>query len=124
MADQTPDQLTATMLRKELYVVTTTPARSPEIQKQLSAHLDYQISLEKEGKMFGAGPLYDEGEKIPTGGMIVIRASNFEEARKIADADPLHQQCLRKYTIRKWLLNEGSMTFTVRYSDQSVVVED
>ncbi len=123
MSGKTPEELTASFLRQELYIITTTPARAEGTQEMLPAHLDYQIRLEREGKMFGAGPFYDEGEDKPSGGCIIVRAESFEEARKLADQDPMHANNLRSYTIRKWLLNEGSMTFTVRYSDQSVVVE-
>lgn len=121
MAQSVPDQLTSEMLRKELYVVTTKPARSPEIQEMLPQHLDYQVSLEREGKLFGAGPIWDESGDIPVGGMIILYAETFEQAREIAENDPLHKNGLRQFTIRKWMLNEGSVTFTVRYSDRSVV---
>ena len=124
MTDKTPDQLTAAMLRKEFYVVTTTPARSPEIAKLLPEHLDYQVRLEREGKLFGAGPFYEEGDDVPAGGMIILRARSAAEARQIADADPFHKAGLRKYTLRKWMMNEGAMTLTIRYSDQSVVIAD
>jgi uncharacterized protein len=124
MTDKTPDQLTAAMLRKEFYVVTTTPARSPEIAKLLPEHLDYQVRLEREGKLFGAGPFYEEGDDVPSGGMIILRAQSAAEARQIADADPFHKAGLRTYTLRKWMMNEGAMTLTIRYSDQSVVIAD
>ncbi|MCO6410842.1 YciI family protein [Hoeflea alexandrii] len=124
MTDKTPDQLTANMLRKEFYVVTTTPARSPEIAKLLPEHLDYQVRLEREGKLFGAGPFYEEGDDVPSGGMIILRAQSAAEAREIADADPFHKAGLRTYTLRKWMMNEGAITLTIRYSDQSVVIAD
>lgn len=124
MTDKTPDQLTAAMLRKEFYMVTTTPARSPEIAKLLPEHLDYQVRLEREGKLFGAGPFYEEGDDVPSGGMIILRARSAAEARQIADADPFHKAGLRTYTLRKWMMNEGAMTLTIRYSDQSVVIAD
>lgn len=124
MTDTTPDQLTANMLRKEFYVVTTTPARSPEIAKLLPEHLDYQVRLEREGKLFGAGPFYEEGDDVPSGGMIILRAQSAAEAREIADADPFHKAGLRTYTLRKWMMNEGAITLTIRYSDQSVVIAD
>lgn len=120
MEKETPEVLTKSMLNKELYVITTKPARSKEIQKMLKKHLEYQVSIEKEGKLFGAGPIWDENGEIPIGGMIIVYADSFENARRIADADPLHSLGLRKYNIQKWLLNEGSMTFTVRLSDQSI----
>lgn len=124
MNDKTPDQLTAAMLRKEFYVVTTTPARSPEIAKLLPEHLEYQVRLEREGKLFGAGPFYEEGDDVPSGGLIILRAKSAAEAREIADADPFHKAGLRTYTLRKWMMNEGAMTLTIRYSDQSVVISD
>lgn len=124
MTDKTPDQLTAAMLRREFYVVTTTPARSPEIARLLPEHLDYQVRLEREGKLFGAGPFYEEGDDVPSGGMIILRAQSAAEARQIADADPFHKAGLRTYTLRKWMMNEGAMTLTIRYSDQSVVIAD
>ena len=122
MTPKTPDELTATMLRQSLYVIRTFPARGPGTAEMLPAHLDYQISLERDGRMFGAGPIDEEGEDKPSGGMIIVRAAGFDEARQIADADPMHADNLRTYTIERWLLNEGSMTFTVRYSDQTAII--
>lgn len=121
---KTPEELTESMLRKELYLITTTPARAEGTQEMLPAHLEYQIRLEREGKLYGAGPFYNEGESKPSGGLIILRAKSYEEARSIADADPMHSNNLRTYSVKKWLLNEGAMTFTVRFSDQSVVVEE
>jgi uncharacterized protein YciI len=124
MSAQTPEQLTATMLGKELYIVTTTPARAPGTQELLPKHLEYQIQMERDGKLFGAGPFFEEDEDTPSGGTIILRASSFAEARALADADPFHAAGLRTYTIRKWKLNEGAITMTVRFSDQSVVIAD
>ena len=86
----------------------------------LKKHLECQVSIEREGTLFGAGPIWDENGEISIGGMIIVYADSFESARRIADADPLHSLGLRKYNIQKWLLNEDSMTFTVRLSDQSI----
>ena len=49
--------------------------------------------------------------------MIIVRAASLDEARAIADADPMHSSGVRRYRIRPWLLNEGSYTVTVRYSE-------
>lgn len=124
MSEPTPEELTAKMLSKAFYVVTTTPARGPGIHEVLPEHLTYQVKLEREGKLFGAGPLFNDGEDIPYGGMIILRAASFDEARALADGDPFHAKGLRSYTIRKWRMNEGAMTMTIRFSDQSVVITD
>lgn len=115
-----PEDLYANMLRQTLYVITTTPARGPGMQEVLPAHLDYQIKMERDGILFGAGPLFTEGETVPYGGMIIVRAKDEAEAR--AHADPFHAAGLRHYTLTRWMLNEGAMTFTLRYSDQTAVI--
>lgn len=108
------------MLRKRLWVVITKAVTPPEaLSKLLEAHLQHQIRLEKEGIMFGAGPL-SHPDGTPTGtGMIIIRAENEAEARRIADQDPFHSSGLRTYTLQQWSLNEGRVTITVDFSDQS-----
>ncbi|TCS61876.1 hypothetical protein EDD52_11050 [Primorskyibacter sedentarius] len=123
MTTTKPEDLYATMLRKTLYVITTTPARGPGMQEKLAAHLDYQIRMERDGILFGAGPLFREGESVPYGGMIILRARDEAEARAHADADPFHAAGLRQYTLTRWMLNEGAMTLTVRYSDQTAVID-
>jgi hypothetical protein len=123
MSDQPSNvhPLTAKMLGKEMYLVVTKPVRSPDITDALlHAHLENQIDLERRGIMFAAGPLYPRGSDKPEAGMYVLRASSFEEAAALADADPLHKAGVRSYTLQKWRINEGSMTITVNYSDQSV----
>jgi uncharacterized protein YciI len=114
---------TTKFLGKEMYLVVTRPVRSPEIEKRLKDHLDHQVELEKRGIMFAAGPLYPRGSDVPEAGMFVLRAKSFEEADAIAKEDPLHKAGLRTYTIQKWRLNEGRITVTVDFSDQTMQIE-
>lgn len=106
----------------ELYVVESTPAAEPEdVKENLPAHLAYQQSLENEGSLAFAGPLSDEtGEQMQGMGLIVYRASSMLDARQMADADPMHQSGARRYTLRKWLINEGSLSLNVGLSTNSV----
>lgn len=108
------------MLRKRLWVVITKAvAPREELDKMLEAHLHHHVRIEKEGILFGAGPL-SNADGSPTGtGMIIIRTENEAEARRIADQDPFHAKGLRTYTLQRWSLNEGRITLTVDYSDQS-----
>lgn len=125
MPDQPSDvhPMTTRFLGKEVYVAVTRPVRSEQItDDKLQEHLASQISLEKRGIMFAAGPLFGPDSDRPEAGMFVIRASSFEEARAILDEDPLHKAGLRQYTLHKWRINEGSYTVTVNYSDQSVAI--
>jgi hypothetical protein len=114
---------TKNFLGKEMYLVVTRPVRSPEIEKRLMDHLNHQVELEKRGIMFAAGPLYPRGSDMPEAGMFVLRASSFEEADAIAKEDLLHKAGLRTYTIQKWRVNEGRITVTVDFSDQTMKID-
>ena len=111
------------MFQKNLCVIFTRPvAPREEIKKLLPQHLARQVELEKEGIPFAAGPMEPQEEGKPRTGMIIIRASAFEEAEKIAKADPFHASGLREYELWNWPMNEGSFTVTLNYSDQSATV--
>jgi uncharacterized protein len=51
--------------------------------------------------------------------MIIIRASNSDEARRIADRDPMHAAGVRTYTLYQWSMNEGRLSITLDFSDRS-----
>jgi uncharacterized protein len=112
------------MLQKQLYVVFTKPVSGMgPVMAQLSVHLEYQMKLERDGIMFGAGPFWtDDEQKWEGEGMVVIRAKSIAEARAIAAADPMHSSGARSYTVRPWLLNEGTLTLQVNYSSGKVNV--
>lgn len=115
--------LTKDMLGMDLYVIFTRPSGPPEeIKKMLPEHLERQVELEKQGILFAAGPMEAEGGDKPRTGMIIVRASSFEHAREIAMGDPLHAAGLREFEIWNWLLNEGSVSVTLNYSDRSAAI--
>jgi uncharacterized protein YciI len=124
MADEPSDvhPMTQKFLGREMYLVITRPVRSPAIEKLLGEHLAHQVELERKGIMFAAGPLYPKGSQVPEAGMFVLRAGSFEEAEAICKTDPLHAAGLRSYTIQKWRVNEGSITITVNFSDQTAKI--
>lgn len=111
-------------LALELYMVHSTPAAAPpEMQKLLPDHLAYQGEMEAQGSLVMAGPLSDEtGEEMQGSGLIIYRADSLETARKIAEQDPMHAKGGRTFTIRRWLVNEGSLTISVQLSHQKVSI--
>lgn len=122
-----PDILRASkdMLRKQLYVIFTSPASGIEpILENLKEHLEFQIDLERRGIMFGAGPFWTDDEKTWLGeGMVIIRAESMAAAKAIAESDPMHRSGARTFKIRPWLLNEGTFTARFTFSDQKVGFE-
>lgn len=111
-------------LALELFVVQSVPLGDPALLKAtLPAHLDYQAKLEAEGTLVFAGPMSDEsGEEMQGMGMIVYRAASMETARALAEADPMHAAGARAFTLRKWMINEGSFTLSVGLSGQKVAL--
>ena len=107
------------VLAKRLYVIFTTPTGSIDaLHEHLAAHLAYQKDLEARGITFAAGPFADDAETAWSGeGMIIVRAQSMLEAMAIAEVDPMHASGVRAFRVRPWLLNEGSYTVTVRYSE-------
>lgn len=111
-------------LALELFVVESVPQKAPDdIKKTLSAHLTYQRELEDQGTLVLAGPLSDRsGESMAGAGLIVYRACSMEEAARLAENDPMHRTGARRFTLRKWLVNEGSLSLNVGLSTGRVAL--
>jgi uncharacterized protein YciI len=118
--DRSIEDLHARMLKKRLWVIMTKPvAPLEEVRRHLKAHLEHQIHLEKTGIMYGAGPATKPGESVASFGLIIIRAKDEAEARRIADSDPMHASGVRAYELYAWSLNEGRINVTLDFSDQT-----
>lgn len=120
MPTKTPQELLAGMLNKTLFVALREPKDLRCMNEHLSAHLEWAIRAERRGDLFASGPFVAEG--LPpggAGGMTIVRASTHEEAQAILTEDPFVKHGLVSITFRKWVVMEGGLTFTVRFSDQS-----
>ena len=106
------------MLNKDLYVIFTKPTNGMgPVMENLDEHLKFQVSLEKKGIMFGAGPFWEENEIDWNGeGMVIIRANSINHAKEIANSDPMHSSGARSFIVRPWLLNEGNIEVSLDYS--------
>jgi len=111
-------------LALELFVVESTPVGAPDLLKAtLPSHLAYQKGMEAKGALVLAGPLSDlTGEEMQGSGLIVYRAGSFEDARALAEADPMHKTGARSFTLRRWLVNEGSLSVSVTLSEQRMAL--
>jgi uncharacterized protein len=110
------DRSTIPALNKQLWAYIVTPVGDGSRQEAfLKDHLAYQAALEKSGVMYGAGPLAEVGGKS-RGGLIIVRAATAEEAKKIADADPMHINGARTYKLYQWTLNEGLVSVKLNLS--------
>lgn len=112
-------------LAMELFAVRSIPSGDMDLVKAtLPAHLDFQKKMEAAGTLVMAGPVSDaSGELMQAEGLIIYRAENLAAATAIARADPMHEAGARSFEIRKWLVNEGALSFTLSLSSQSVRID-
>lgn len=125
-----PDTLTEadaldTGMGAELYFYVTRPTGSFEdVVEVLPAHMDFIHGIEESGVMVMGGQTTIEGAADAGGyGLVVIRASSFEEARAVAESDPMHTTGVRDFELFRWNINEGFTTIELRFSDQSFVIK-
>ena len=109
------------MLQLQLYAIFTRPANGlGPVMEKLDEHLEYQISMEKNGILFAAGPFWTDDEQQWRGeGMVVVRAQSLGAARAIAEKDPMHASGARTFEVRPWLINEGTLTLRLNHSTKS-----
>lgn len=109
------------MLQKQLFAIFTTPTNGlGPVLAQMEDHLKFQMSLEKQGIMFAAGPLWTDDERLWEGeGMVIVRAASAQAATAIAEQDPMHRSGARTFRVRPWMVNEGSITVRVDFSSQT-----
>ena len=112
------------MLQKQFYVVFSTPTNGiGPVMENLSAHLEHQCKIEREGIMVAAGPHWTDDEEFWEGeGMFVIRAGSLREARELAATDPMHQCGARSFKVRPWLINEGGLKVHLSFSDGKMTI--
>ena len=98
-------------LALECYMVLSLPANgSVNVKDKLADHLAYQAQQEALGNLMFAGPLSDlSGDQMEGAGLIIYQVQSLEQARDIADQDPMHLSGARIYTLRRWLINESSL---------------
>ena len=109
------------MLQRQLYAIFTTPTDGLDaVFAIIEEHLAFQVSLEKDGIMYAAGPMWTEDEESWEGeGLVVIRAKDRAEAIAIAERDPMHKSGARSFTVRPWMINEGAITVRLSNSSQT-----
>lgn len=109
------------MLQKQLYAIFTRAENGlGPVFACIEDHLEFQVSLEEEGILFAAGPMWTDDEASWEGdGLVVIRAANREEAVAIAQRDPMHTSGARTFSVRPWMINEGRTTLRLDYSSQT-----
>ncbi|MMZ59010.1 YciI-like protein [compost metagenome] len=69
-------------------------------EELIRAHVRHLKQLDLEGKLELCGPFSDY-----RGGMVIIKASSYEEAKNIAESDPYIVAGVETYELRTWELS-------------------
>jgi uncharacterized protein YciI len=79
---------------KYLVLTIRRPDFDPEV---VPAHYRFLDDLRERGFIEQAGPFTDR-----SGGAYVVRAGSLEEARRLAEQDPLHLERCSTVTVHEW----------------------
>jgi uncharacterized protein YciI len=108
------------MLNKPLYAALRQPVDLSRVAALLEDHLRWAIGAEHRGELFASGPFVAEGfAPGALGGLSILRADSVEEAQRIIQRDPFIREGVFKADVKRWMLMEGGLTLTVRFSDRS-----
>lgn len=112
------ERLKAGMLKRIYWVMTRSIVDNARLPSLLLAHYRWIIGLEKQGLVLGSGPLFtsDGAQGV---GMTIFRADDQAEAEELAAGDPFVTGGAATFEVQRWQVNEGRITLTLDFSDQS-----
>jgi uncharacterized protein YciI len=116
-------RLAAALLHRTLFVCLSEPvAPAEEILPHIPDHLRHLIAMEKSGVLLASGPFLEAGQ-VGLRAMMIIRAKDLAEARRIVQEETLHKLGLRRFTIEEWQLNQGRISVQIDFSDQKGMLD-
>lgn len=123
-AEQTAEvaRLKGAMLQKSFYVMRRRMVAPEKLLAAMLDHYRWIIDLEKRGLVFASGPVFERDDR-PGVGMTVFKVENFEEAEELAAGDPFCICGAAEFEIARWQVNEGRISVTIDFSDQSFSID-
>jgi uncharacterized protein len=113
-----PDERHAGAQKVFFLCITEPNGVGPEdLRPHLDEHKKWVASLERDGRLFAAGPLLSSDYRASGTGALVLRAGSLQQAQDLVDQDPFHARGLRTYRLQPWQINEGSFGVHVSLSD-------
>jgi uncharacterized protein YciI len=112
------ERLKARMLKRSFFVMSRTIVEPAKLPTLALPHYQWIIELEKQGVVFASGPLFKRDGSAGVG-MTVFRVTDYEAAEALAASDPFCTGGAATYDLQRWQINEGRLTVTVDFSDQS-----
>jgi uncharacterized protein YciI len=89
---------------------TWTAESTPAVQELQKQHLAHFVKMSEAGKLVIAGPFSDQ-QDATLRGMCLYRVGSVEEARRLAEQDPMVQAGRLQVEVLTWNVEKGYMTF-------------
>ena len=106
------------MLQKSYYLMFRNVLDGSRVPGLMLDHYRWLIGLEKQGKVFASGPVFDkDGEK--SAGVTVFSTETWEEAESLAAEDPFCASGAMEFSLKRWQINEGRINIAVDFSDST-----
>ena len=119
--NETVEKHTGQFLGLQLWLIhMEAPVSLDDMTPYIPDHIDYALSLERDGVLFAAGPVADAAGGLSGRGLFIVHADNREKAEQIANNDPLVKNGVRRFKVEQWTLNVGQIQQTVRLSNQTI----
>lgn len=104
-------RMTEQSLKIRLYIAVQYPlASETEMLDCMADHLDYMA--QHEDKIFLSGPLEQAGATVAEG-LTILKTTDEAEAKALMDAEPFIKKGLRRYELKLWRIQEGSLSVTI-----------
>jgi uncharacterized protein YciI len=102
-------------MEKYYLVLLKRPAKPPQLEAKAledlqDRHLDHIRKMYFAGKMVVAGP-FDEQKDPTLRGLCLYRVGDREEARKLAEEDPMVRAGRLEVEVVAWWVEKGAVTF-------------
>jgi uncharacterized protein len=102
-------------MEKYYLVLLKRPANAPQLEPKTledlqKRHLEHFKSMYLAGKMVVAGP-FGEQKDATLRGLCLYRVGSLEEARKLAEGDPMVQARRLEVEVLAWWVEKGAVTF-------------
>ncbi|KAI5461040.1 hypothetical protein BGZ63DRAFT_425493 [Mariannaea sp. PMI_226] len=98
---------------KKAYIIRSEFINPNLFDDVIKEHRDYLDKLAADGTLLAAGPFVPGGSESRYSGvgMIVVYADSEDDARLIAENDPMHRKGVRKFTVDFWLLKHMAQSY-------------
>ena len=78
----------------------------------LQEHISWVKKLKAKGKQISSGYLINKNKKPGGGGLLLIEATCFQEAKQLVEQDPMIKNKLVKWTLQEWVSVSGNLSIS------------